>query len=155
MNGQVVVTRWLPLLRRYLLAAGAGNLVWEFGQMPLYTLWQSGTRREIALAALHCAAGDVGIAAGALALGLAFAATPGWPEVRFIPVLFVATACGVSYTVYSEHLNVSVRQAWAYAPAMPVLPGLGTGLAPLLQWLLVPPLALLWARGRSVASINR
>ncbi|HUZ64616.1 MAG TPA: hypothetical protein VMU82_13020 [Acetobacteraceae bacterium] len=155
MNGQTVATRWLSVLRRYLLAAGAGNLVWEFGQMPLYTLWQSGTRREIALAALHCAAGDVGIAAGALALGLAFAAAPDWPEVRFIPVLFAATAFGVSYTVYSEHLNVVVRQAWAYAPAMPVLPGLGTGLAPLLQWLLVPPLALLWARGRSAASINR
>ncbi len=155
MNGQVVITRWLPVLRRYLLAAGAGNLVWEFGQMPLYTLWQSGTRREIALAALHCGAGDIGIAAGAVALGIAFAAAPGWPEVRFIPVLFATTAFGVGYTVYSEHLNVVVRQAWAYAPAMPVLPGLGTGLAPLLQWLLVPPLALLWARGRSAASINR
>lgn len=155
MSRQTVATRWLPVLRRYLLAAAAGNLVWEFGQMPLYTLWQSGTRREIALAALHCAAGDLGIAAGALALGIACAATPGWPEVRFIPVLLAATAFGVSYTVYSEHLNVVVRQAWAYALAMPVLPGLGTGLAPLLQWLLVPPLALLWARGHSATSINR
>lgn len=155
MSGRAVATRWLPVLRRYLLAVGAGNLVWEFGQMPLYTLWQSGTRREIALAALHCTAGDVSIAAGALALGLGCAAAPGWPEIRFIPVLLVATVFGVSYTVYSEHLNVVARHAWAYAPAMPVLPGLGTGLAPLLQWLLVPPLALLWARGRSAASINR
>ena len=155
MSGQAVATRWLPALRRYLLAVGVGNLVWEFGQMPLYTLWQSGTRREIALAALHCAAGDLGISAGALALGIACAATPGWPEARFIPVLLAATAFGTGYTVYSEHLNVVVRQAWTYAPAMPVLPGLGTGLAPLLQWLLVPPLALLWARGHSAASINK
>lgn len=154
MSGQAVATRWLPVLRRYLLAVAAGNLVWEFGQMPLYTLWRSGTRREIAFAALHCTAGDVGIAAGALTLGIAFAATPDWPEVRFVPVLLVATAFAVGYTMYSEHLNVVVRQAWAYAPAMPVLPGLGTGLAPLLQWLLVPSLALLWARGRGTASIN-
>ncbi len=155
MSGRVVAARWLRVLRRYLLAAGVGNLVWEFAQMPLYTLGQSGTRREIVLAALHCAAGDLGIAAGALALGIGFAATPAWPEVRFIPVLLAATAFGAGYTVYSEHLNVVVRQAWAYAPAMPVLPGLGTGLAPLLQWLLVPPLALLWARGHRAASINR
>jgi hypothetical protein len=155
MSRQAVATRWLPVLRRHLLATGVGNLVWEFGQMPLYTLWRSGTRREIAFAALHCAAGDLGIAAGALALGLALAAAPGWPEVRFIPVLAVATALGAGFTVYSEHLNVVVRHAWAYAPAMPVLPGLGIGLAPLLQWLLVPPLALLWARGRGAASINR
>ena len=154
MSPQTFATRWLPVLRRYLLAVGVGNLVWEFGQMPLYTLWQNGTRREIVLAALHCAAGDLGIAAGALALGLALAAAPGWPEVRFIPALLVATAFGAGYTVYSEHLNVVVRRAWAYAPAMPVLPGLGTGLAPLLQWLFVPPLALLWARGRDARSIK-
>ncbi len=155
MTTQAVATSWFTVVRRYLLAAGVGNLVWEFGQMPLYTLWQSGTRREIILAALHCAAGDLGIAAGALALGLALAAAPGWPEVRFIPALLAATAFGAGYTVYSEHLNVVVRRAWAYTPAMPVLPGLGTGVAPLLQWLLVPPLALLWARGRGAASINR
>ena len=48
---------------------------------------------------------------------------------------------GAAYTIFSERLNVQVRRSWAYTAAMPVLPGLGTGLAPLLQWLVVPSLA--------------
>ena len=146
MTGEGVLPAWLPVIRRYLLAAGAGNLVWEFAQMPLYTLWHGSTWRQILFAALHCTAGDLGIAAGALALALALAGASDWPDARFIPVLLATTGLGTGYTVYSEHLNVIVRQAWAYAPAMPVLPGLGTGLAPLTQWLVVPPLALLWSR---------
>jgi hypothetical protein len=62
-------------------------------------------------------------------------------------VAVVATAVGLGYTVFSEWLNVEVREAWAYAEAMPRLPLLGTGLAPVLQWLILPPLALLGARG--------
>jgi len=52
-----------------------------------------------------------------------------------------AIAFGVAYTILSEWLNVQIRRSWSYAAAMPVLPWLGTGLAPLLQWLVVPGLA--------------
>jgi hypothetical protein len=51
----------------------------------------------------------------------------------------------VGYTVYSEYMNTVVRQSWAYTEWMPRLPWLGTGLAPLAQWFVIPPLALLWA----------
>ncbi len=34
---------WLALLRRYLLAVFGGNLLWEFAQLPLYAIWQTGT----------------------------------------------------------------------------------------------------------------
>ena len=52
-----------------------------------------------------------------------------------------AIALGAAYTILSEWLNVQVRRSWTYTAAMPVVPWLGTGLAPLLQWLLVPGLA--------------
>ena len=55
------------------------------------------------------------------------------------------TAIGTAYAVYSEHLNVTVRHAWTYAAAMPVLPFLGIGFTPVAQWLVVPPRALFWA----------
>jgi len=50
-----------------------------------------------------------------------------------------------------------VRGSWAYTPAMPRVPPLGTGLAPLLQWLLLPTMSLVWARGAllSVKVANR
>jgi len=39
---------------------------------------------------------------------------------------------------------------WAYSEAMPHLPVLGTGLLPLLQWLVIPPLVL-WFIRRQIA----
>jgi hypothetical protein len=49
---------------------------------------------------------------------------------------------GAAYTILSEWLNVEIRRSWSYTATMPVLPFLGTGLTPLLQWLIVPTLAL-------------
>ena len=57
-------------------------------------------------------------------------------------MIFTAIVLSVAYTILSEWLNVEIRRAWSYTAAMPVLPVLGTGLAPLLQWLVVPGLAL-------------
>ena len=52
-----------------------------------------------------------------------------------------AIVLGAAYTIFSEWLNVQIRRSWSYTAAMPVVPGLGTGLAPLLQWIVVPGLA--------------
>jgi len=57
-------------------------------------------------------------------------------------MVFTAIALGAAYTVFSEWLNVEIRRSWSYAASMPVVPFLGTGLTPLLQWLIVPGLAL-------------
>ena len=53
---------------------------------------------------------------------------------------------GLAYTVFSEWLNVEVRRSWAYSDLMPVLPPLGTGLSPVLQWVVIPSAALWMAR---------
>ena len=37
---------WLNVLRRYLVAIAVGNLIWEFAHMPLYTLWETGSRGD-------------------------------------------------------------------------------------------------------------
>jgi hypothetical protein len=58
----------------------------------------------------------------------------------------VAVAIGLGYTVASERLNVGLVR-WTYAEAMPVVPVLDVGLAPLLQWIAVP-LAAFWLLGR-------
>jgi hypothetical protein len=58
--------------------------------------------------------------------------------------LTVYLAAGLLITVGLEWFNVYARWQWAYSPEMPVI--LGIGLTPLLQWLLVPLLALWLAR---------
>jgi hypothetical protein len=134
---------WLATTRRYLAAAAVGNLAWEAAQMPLYTLWRDGSPGEIAFAVAHCTAGDVLIAGTSLMAALALVGAPDWPRRRFAAVAAAAVALGLGYTVHSERVNLA-RGAWAYASAMPTLPWLGTGLAPLAQWLVVPAAALGW-----------
>ena len=121
----------------YLIIAAAGNLVWEAGQIPLYTIWSIGTTREIFVAVTHCTGGDVLIATATLLLAALFAWLLGWRPFGY-PMAPTATVLGIAYTILSEWLNVAVWHTWSYSPAMPVLPWLSTGLAPTLQWLVVP-----------------
>ena len=133
---------------RYLLAILAGNLLWESAQLPLYTIWRDGSPGEIAFAALHCTAGDFLIATSALFGALVLLGGRQWPQGRFPLVGVAAVAGGLAYTVFSEWLNTEIRGSWAYSAWMPQLPVIGTGLAPLAQWIVVPTLALFCAHGK-------
>ncbi len=148
---------WFPAMRRYLTAIAVGNLAWEAMQMPLYTLWRTGSTRDIAFAVVHCTGGDVLIAEAALVGSLLLLGGADWPRSHFLRVGGTAIVSGLAYTTYSEHLNTA-RSAWTYSELMPTLPWLGTGLAPLAQWVIVPALAFkaigspLWSRaGRHIA----
>jgi hypothetical protein len=140
---------WPQALRRFLGVSIVANLVWEILQLPLYTLWATGTRTEQALAVLHCTVGDAMIAGLSLLAALYLFARATWPNVGVAPVYTGSLAFGVVYTIFSEWLNTSVRGNWAYSDLMPLVPGIGTGLAPLLQWFAVPTLALWIAVGRA------
>jgi hypothetical protein len=114
--------------------------------MPLYTLWSTGTPVEIIFAAVHCSGGDILIAMSALIL-LLLVFGAGWPLERSAAdrVVVLTMVLGIGYTVFSEWLNIVVRKAWAYSDLMPVIPVLDVGLSPLLQWIVIPGLAFVWA----------
>lgn len=133
------------VLRRYVLVMALGNLAWEFAHMPLYTLWEAGTAREIAFVALHCTGGDVLIALSTLVTALLLLGRGAWPQAGYWKIAAAAIVFGVAYTVFSEWLNVQVRETWAYGDLMPVIPMIGAGLSPLAQWILLPSLAFWWA----------
>ena len=95
---------------------------------------------------VHCTAGDFIIAGIALMLAVAMIGERAWPMRALRPVALLAIAFGLGYTIFSEWLNIVVRQSWAYSELMPVVPAIGTGLAPLAQWLVVPLGASWWAR---------
>lgn len=46
-----------------------------------------------------------------------------------------------------------IQQRWQYAGRTPTLPLLGTGLTPLLQWNLLPPLILWLARRQIIEEV--
>lgn len=133
------------VLRRYLLVVALGNLAWEFAHMPLYTLWETGTAREIVFAALHCTGGDVLIALSSLAAALLLLGRDAWPRAGYWKVAAAAIVFGIAYTLFSEWLNVQVRETWAYGDLMPVIPVIEVGLSPIAQWLLLPIVAFWWS----------
>ena len=135
------------LLRRALLWAGlslALNLVWEVAQLPLYTIAQDPSVARIAYAVLHCTVGDAIIATVAFVLAGIVLPDADWPSSRPWAGGAVAILFGLAYTAYSEWYNVYETGAWAYSGSMPLV--FGIGLAPLLQWLVIPVVTLLIAR---------
>lgn len=146
---------WIGAVRRYIVVSALAHLVWEIAQLPLYTLWQTGTKGAQIFAVLHCTGGDILIAGSSLLTALALVGRRGWPEDGFAFVASMTMVIGFGYTIYSEWLNTAVRVSWTYSELMPVVPWIGTGLSPLAQWLVVPTLALWaarWGSDRTAAS---
>lgn len=133
---------WLGTLRTYVVLVTLLNLCWEILQLPLYTIWSTGSHRDIVFALLHCTAGDVLIAVCSLVFSLLMAGRQEWPDSRFKTIALITIQLGLGYTVYSEWHNTTVTQSWAYSAAMPRL--FGIGLAPVAQWLFVPGFVFWW-----------
>lgn len=131
------------LIVRYASLLGALNLVWEIAQLPLYTLWEDAAPSVVAYAVVHCTLGDVAIGASALAIALVLTRAEAADRWNLRVVLPLLLTTGVGYTAWSEYVNTVVRASWSYSGLMPVVSfgGFDIGLAPLLQWLVLPPAA--------------
>jgi len=98
--------------------------------------------------------GDVLVALVAVVAALLAVGSPLWPERRFAAVTMGTVAVSVLITIGVEYLSTVVWHFWSYTEAMPRLPWLGTGLSPLAQWMILPPLALIWARRRRMTAAS-
>jgi len=128
----------------YLPWLGGLNLAWETAQLPLYTLWREASSGTIAFSVVHCTAGDIAIGAVALVMILILGREGALAQWRWRRIAVGTALAGVVYTVFSEWSNTAILGSWAYSELMPVLTvaGVDIGLAPLIQWLVLPPLAL-------------
>ena len=128
----------------YLPWLGGLNLVWETAQLPLYTLWTEASAGTIAFSVAHCTAGDIAIGAVALVMSLILGREGALAQWRWRRIAVGTALAGVAYTVFSEWSNTAILGSWAYSELMPTLKvaGIGIGLSPLMQWLVLPPLAL-------------
>jgi hypothetical protein len=123
------------------------NLAWEAAQLPFYSFAPTAGPLEIAWAVIHCTVGDVGVALGSFGAAALATRHLEWPVRRPWLGLAVALVVGLVWTIQSEWQNVYVRGAWAYAPSMPTVSGVGV--LPILQWLLLPPVGLVMVRRRT------
>ena len=122
------------------------NLPWEFAQVPLFAGMPSAGHWRAIQVCGRATLGDVVIALAAFWVVAASARARRWilaPTPRQVTG-FVAV--GVLITIVMEWLATQVVGRWAYAEAMPVVPVLGVGLSPLLQWIVLPLLVVWFVR---------
>lgn len=122
------------------------HFAWEMGQIPFYARMSEAPHDAVVWLCTRAAGGDVLIALVALAvpaaLGRGLAGL-----LAFRPrALALYIAAGLAITVGLEFLATEVQQRWQYSARMPTIPVLGTGLLPLLQWLILPPVTVFFAR---------
>ena len=148
---------WRLIGLRYLPWLAGLNLAWEIAQLPLYTLWTEASLGYIVFSVAHCTLGDVIVGAAALAVALIVTRSTELARWRWGRIAIATALAGAAYTAFSEWMNTVVLGNWTYSDLMPVLHAAGVefGLAPLAQWLLLPPLALGIARPRDFLSPDR
>jgi len=138
------------------LWGSALNFPWELAQMALYVPKAPTTWADHLFLCLPAALMDgVGIAL-IYGAGAVLFRRPDWvcrPEGRG---WLLSLGLGLSFAVLTEWLALALGW-WRYGPQMPVVPGVGVGLSPLLQFLFLPPLTLFvlvgrWLRRRSAAA---
>ncbi|MFN0299923.1 MAG: hypothetical protein ACKVQU_06175 [Burkholderiales bacterium] len=122
------------------------HFVWEMLQAPFWVgmaampHWQG--IRTCAIATV----GDVMIALVAFWAGAIVVRSRAWllsPN-RSAVIAYIVT--GLVITIAYEYLATELLGRWAYTDSQPRLPWIGTGIAPILQWLTLPFVTLWLAR---------
>ena len=122
------------------------NFPWEFLQVPFFLGMATAPHWDAIQFCTRASLGDAGIAVAAFWAVAVAVRSRNWvrhPRPREV-LGFVAV--GVAITIVFEWLATGVLGRWAYADTMPVVPLLGVGLLPLLQWTLLPPLIVWFVR---------
>ena len=124
------------------------NFPWEVLQAPLFEGMAAAPHSRVISACLQATLGDAVIVLLAHASVVVATRRRRWvlaPSRREV-VGFVAVGVGITAIIEWLATRGHWAQTWAYSSAMPVMPGVGIGLSPLLQWVIVPPIVLWFAR---------
>ena len=122
------------------------NLTWELAQVPLFAGMPSAEHWQAILVCGRATLGDAVIALVGFWAVAGSAHTRSWMLWPTAGQLTGFVAVGVLITILMEWLATQVLHRWTYAEAMPVIPLLGVGLSPLLQWVVLPPIVVWFVR---------
>jgi hypothetical protein len=130
---------------RELCGAWIVNVGWEMAQAPLHARWDRSGPRLVSAFARASATRASWSHSGwwvrtSLGLRIGFVAP--------VPRIVALALLGGLISVGLERTALSAGR-WAYGSAMPVIPGLGVGLTPVLQMALLPSLILRFAGSRA------
>lgn len=136
--------------------AGFGFLAhfaWEMLQIPWFAGMIEAPHGAIVWLCIRATGGDVVILVAAYWVASLAAGRRHWLVAGAGLPALVVVAVGVAVTVVFEWLATGPLERWQYGDAMPVVPVIDTGLAPLLQWIVLPPLILWLARRHILGSM--
>lgn len=114
------------------------NLVWEFLHAPLFVFKEQSSWSTLTACLLFCA----GVDAMMMVFVYWFVALIRKDRSWFLRgrsvdgVLFALTALTLAFV--SEYTAVYYRDLWRYSERMPLIPIAQIGLAPMLQWIILP-----------------
>lgn len=130
------------------------HFVWEFLQAPTYAGMAEMKHWDGIKLCTSATFGDVGFAMVAFWATSLLARSRLWifnpTTLQFL--LFLAVGIGLTIGFEYYYTNISLR--WTYSELMPLVPPFGTGLSPLLQWAIIPPLVL-WLTRRQLRHVER
>jgi hypothetical protein len=143
---------WLPEFNVVIFALLL-NFPWELLQVPLFARMADTPHWQGIKACTRASFGDAMILLVAYWVVAVRAADRDWiaaPRVAQI-ALFVAVGATVTIGIEWLALNDMWIHSWRYSRSMPVFPGIGVGLSPLLQWIVLPLLVVWFARRQLAA----
>lgn len=114
------------------------NATWEWTQSPFF-IDTTSSLNLIVWYRIHCSLGDTIILLVGFALLSLNRKSIAWIRNPKVSDYLVLCLLGVSYTFFSEYINVYVRHSWSYSEYMPLMPLIPVGIIPLVQWVALPP----------------
>jgi len=132
------------------------HFVWEFIQAPTYAGMIELNHWDGIKLCTSATFGDVGFALTAYWVTSLASKNRYWifdsTASPWHLLLFLAIGLGLTVGFEYYYTNISLR--WTYSELMPLVPPFGTGLSPLLQWIVIP-LLVVWFTRRTARSLPR
>ncbi len=146
MSPPITFSRRLPPEVDLLALSFLGHFAWEILQAPLFSSMAQVDHFAGIYICLKATLGDLAIALAAFWTAAVLARNRRWFTLtgRRAPVAFFAV--GLLLTIGLEYVHTEITGRWSYDGVMPLLPVIGTGLSPILQWIFVPLLVLWYLR---------
>jgi hypothetical protein len=114
------------------------HFFWEMWQMPLFEFSESSDLLAMNWMCTQASLGD-GVIAVLAYYFVVYVKKGPWLHYASFKDIALFIVPGIVLTIVMEYLNTLILFRWSYGPLMPIVPVLEIGLAPLLQWILIPP----------------
>ena len=130
------------------------HFVWEFLQAPTYAGMIEMNHWGGIKLCTSATFGDVGFALTAFWFTSLLARSRNWIFKPMLNQLIIFVGVGVFLTVSFEYYYTNISLRWTYSEPMPLVPPFGTGLSPLLQWIIVPLIVIYFVQKQANAIVT-